>query len=78
MDFFPSQVLAEKGKFWNPTLSDIAFYRIKTTEPKLLTFVSCFSGEDTPSTDTSHDIPLLPEVCRSVLLLLLLLIGLFI
>ena len=26
-----------------------------------------FSGEDTPSTDTSHLISLLPEVCRSVI-----------
>ena len=25
-----------------------------------------FSGEDSPSTDTSHYISLLPEVCRSV------------
>ena len=29
--------------------------------------VSFFSGEDSPSTDTSHFISLLPEVCRSVL-----------
>ena len=29
--------------------------------------VSFFSGEDTPSTDTSHLISLLPEVCRSVI-----------
>ena len=29
--------------------------------------VSFFSGENTPSTDTSHYLQLLPEVCRSVI-----------
>ena len=32
-----------------------------------LILVSFFSGENTPSTDTSHYLQLLPEVCRSVI-----------
>ena len=32
---------------------------MKTTKPKLLILVSFFSGEDIPSTDTSHYIPVI-------------------
>ena len=35
---FPSQVWAEKGQFWNPTLSDITCSRIKKT-----TYQNCWS-----------------------------------
>ena len=66
MGFFGA-VLPEKGKFCNPTLADITCSRIRTTQPKWLILVSFFSGEDSPSTDTSHFISLLPEVFRSVL-----------
>ena len=51
---FSSKVLAEKGKFWNPTLPDITCSRIKITKPKWLILVSFFSGEDSPSTDTNR------------------------
>ena len=44
----------EKGKFWNPTLSDITCSRITITQLKLLILVSFFSGENTPSTDIGH------------------------
>ena len=37
-------------------------------KPKLLILVSFFSQEDTPSTNISHYIPLLPEVCRFIFL----------
>ena len=63
---FSSQVLAEKGTFWNPILPHITYSRIKTTEPKWLILVYFFLGEDSPSTDASHYISLLPEVFRSV------------
>ena len=53
------------GKCCNPTLVDLTCSRIRTTQPKWLILVSFLSG-DSPSTDTSHSISLLPEVCRSV------------
>ena len=64
--YLPSQLLAEKGNFLNSTSSDIMCSRIRTPRPKLLILVSFFSGEDTPSTDSSRYIPQFPEVCRSV------------
>ena len=65
--FWPSQLLAEKLKFFNSTWSAIMCSRIRTPRPKLLILLSFFLGEDTRSTDTSFYIPQLPEVCRSVI-----------
>ena len=58
-------VKAEKGTFWNSTLSHKMCPRNQTTEPKLLTLESFFSGEVTSYTDTSHCIHISWEVCRS-------------
>ena len=66
--FLPSQLLAEKGTFWNPTLSDIMCSRIKKPSTKIADLVIIFLRRrypmQGPSTDTSRYIPSLPEVCR--------------
>ena len=66
--FLPHQLLAEKDFFFFEL--DIVWCimcsRIRIPWPKVLILVSFFSGEDTPSTDTSRYIPQLPKVCRSV------------
>ena len=65
--FLPSQLLAEKGKFWNPTLFDIMCSRIKKHLNQTCWSWYHFSQEKIPhSTDISRYIPTLPEVCRSV------------
>ena len=51
----------------NPTWLGITYSRIRTAEQKWLILLSFFSGENTPSTDTSNYLQLLPEVCRSVI-----------
>ena len=66
-----SLVLAAKGKFWTAPLSHKMCPIKQTTKPKLLILVLCFSGEETPSTDTSNCmicIHILWEICRSVVI----------
>ena len=53
--FLPSQLLAEKGKFWNPTLSDIMCSRIKKTLNQ-----NCWSWKHFSQEKIPH--PLIPVV----------------
>merc|ERR1712074_315284 len=62
-----SSPVAEEREFLNPTWLALTCSRIRTAEPKWLILVSFFSGENTPSTDPSHYLQILPEVCRSVI-----------
>ena len=64
---FWRQFEAEEREFLNPTWLALTCSRIRTAEPKWLILVSFFSGENTPSTDPSHYLQILPEVCRSVI-----------
>ena len=61
------QSLSLRVKILNLTWPGITCSRIRTAWPKWLILASFFSGENTPSIDTSHYLQLLPEVCRSVL-----------
>ena len=63
------QSLSLRVKILNLTWPGITWSRIRTAWPKWLILASFFSGENTPSIDTSHYLQLLPEVhvCRSVL-----------
>ena len=59
---FSALVWAEKGKFGASTLSYKTCPRKQTTEPKLLIWVSFFSGEVTSCIDTSFCINILWEL----------------
>ena len=59
--------LSWKGKSEASTLPHKMGPRTQTTEPKLLIFVSFFSGEVMSYIDANYCIPILFEVCCSVL-----------
>ena len=61
------QSLSWGVKTLNLTWPGITCSRIRTAWSKWLILVSFFSGQNTPSIDTSHYLQLLPEVCRTVL-----------